>query len=408
MENCEVLILGSGHLAYRVAKLAGLAGYKTLHIQAKEFNREDPVSTPFERIHRAIGEIDLSKILMTYVVDSNDDFNLEILLGIMSLEKDVPVTAALFNEKLAPHLRDAHSRLYIMNPARIAAPAFVEALYGPVTHKKKINSEKQTERFSLPSDNLLKWLVILFLLFVGFFTLYFHYIDNLGWVDAIYFVTVTISTVGYGDINLKDAGPVSKIAAIVLIVVSTIMVWMIFSLIIDAVIKKRIQLALGRKKYSMKGHVILCGLGRVGYFIAEELLKRNEKLIIVESNENSQNIPHFRNIGANIYIGDARLPRILKNVCAENAKALISVINNDFGNLEIGLNARSFNPDLKIILRFFDDTMAAAIEKRLDIYHTLSMSKIADEYFLKTIMMPVPKADKTLEITNSDPQSVHV
>jgi voltage-gated potassium channel Kch len=384
MEKCDVLILGSGHLAYRVEKLASGRGFRTFHIEAREFDA-DGTCSPFERIHRVIGDIDLSAILMTYVVDSSDDFNLEVLIAIMTLTNDVPVTAALFNEKLAPHLRQSHSKLYILNPAKIAAPEFVNALDEPVKRKVHFKPGKLPLPVREQGDNVLQYLVMLFAGIVMLSTLYFHYFDKLSWVDAFYFVTVTISTVGYGDINLKDASPIDKMAAIVLIFISTVVVWVIFSLIIDRFLKKRIQLSLGRKKYSLKDHVIICGLGRLGYFIAEELIKRKEKIIIIEENENSQNIPYFRSLGARIYIGDARLPRVLQDVSAGHARALISVINNDYGNLEIGLNARSFQPGLKIILRFFDDSMAKAIQKRLDIYFTLSTSAIADQYFLETI-----------------------
>jgi voltage-gated potassium channel Kch len=384
MEKCDVLILGSGHLAYRVEKLASAGGYKTCHIHAKEFD-PNPAYSPYERILRAIGDIDLSAITMTYIIDSSDDFNLEVLIAIMTLSRDVPVTAALFNEKLASHLREAHSGLFILNPAKIAAHEFVKALDQPAKVKLHYKPEKLKGRVPAPADNALKYFVLVLIGIVIAATLYFHYFERLGWMDALYFVAVTISTVGYGDINLKDAGPVSKIAVIILIFLSTIVVWVIFSLIVDRYLKKRIQLGLGRKKYSLKDHVIICGLGRLGYFIAEELVKRKEKVIIVEANENGQNIPYFRSLGANIYIGDARLPGVLKDVSAENARALISVINNDYGNLEIGLNARSFNPDLQIILRFFDDAMAKAIEKRLDIYFTLSVSAISARNFLETI-----------------------
>jgi len=75
----------------------------------------------------------------------------------------------------------------------------------------------------------------------------------------------------------------------------------------------------------------------------------------------------------------------LQDVGAAHAKALISVINDDYTNLEIGLNARSFQPKLRLILRIFDESMATIIKEKLDIYLTLSMSAIADEKFVETL-----------------------
>ena len=56
---------------------------------------------------------------------------------------------------------------------------------------------------------------------------------------------------------------------------------LIFSLTIDVLLKKRMQLSLGRRKYNFSNQIIVCGLGRVGYFIVEELLQKNEKVIFL-------------------------------------------------------------------------------------------------------------------------------
>ena len=96
---------------------------------------------------------------------------------------------------------------------------------------------------------------------------------------------------------------------------------------------------------------------------------------------------HLRARGADVYIGDARLPRVLQDVNVTRAKALYSVINDDYANLEIGLNARSFQPDLRLILRIFDDSMSTRIKEHLDIHLTFSMSAIADGQFLEEVQI---------------------
>jgi hypothetical protein len=385
MQKCDVLIIGSGHLAYRVEKLAITKGYSTVHFHAKEFALMDTRNPGAPGILHTLHHIDLPSAKMIYVVDNEDNFNLEVLLALMTVNQDLPVTAALFNEKLAPHLSHAHSRLFILNPARIAAPAFVRALYEERKLTVKYRTDRIDERFRIPEDRLLQFLILIFVSVLLSAVIYFHFQERFSWIDSFYFVVVTITSVGYGDFNLKDSAMVSKIAGILLMLCSTVFIGTIFSLVIDNIIKKRIQRALGRKKYYIKNHVIVCGLGRLGYFIAKELIARKEKVLIVEADEDNHNIAYFRSLGADIYIGDARLPRVLQDIAVSDAKGVISVINNDYGNLEIGLNARSFCPELKLILRFFDESMGKTIRERLDIYHTLSMSDIADEKFIETI-----------------------
>lgn len=385
MKNSIVLILGSGHLAYRVEKLARSRGYNACHIKSEFFQLDNTSNSAFDKITNTLSDIDLSSVKMAYVIDDSDEFNLQLLVVLMSLNEHLPITASLFNENIAPHLRAAHPYLHIFNPAKIAASCFVEALYKPAEHLLRYIPAKPPNKPIAPEDHFIKALIGSFVLMMSGAILYFHFAENITWLNSVYFVVVTIATVGYGDINLANASALSKIIGIILIISSTVFIWMIFSLTVDRIIKERTQIFLGRKRYLYKNHIIVCGLGKLGYFIAEELINKNEKIVIVESNENSSNVHHFRQLGADVYIGNARLPSVLQDVAVADAKAVISVINNDYVNLEIGLNARSFQPKLRLILRIFDDSIAEGIKDKLNIYITLSMSAIADEKFLETL-----------------------
>lgn len=213
--------------------------------------------------------------------------------------------------------------------------------------------------------------------------MYFHFSEQLSWLDAFYFVIVTISTVGYGDINLQNSSALSKIIGIVLILCSSIFIWLIFSLLIDRIVKRRAQRSLGRKKYNYKNHVILCGLGRLGYFIADELQKTGERIVVIESNQESASIEYFRNLDIDVYIGNARQPHVLQDAGTEHCRALISVINDDYANLEIGLNARYFQPDLRLVLRIFDESMADVIKEKFDIH----LTKVCPLLLLKNLLL---------------------
>ena len=321
---------------------------------------------------------------MAYLVDDTDEFNLQLLIALLSIHKNLPLTVSFFNENITAHLKLQRPSLKILNPAKIAAPAFVAALSKPIIHKNISTSsiaEKQLKR----KDSFMLKLIASFLAVIIFATFYFKFSENLSFVDSFYFVIVTISTVGYGDINLVNATSASKIAGILLILSSTFFIWFIFSITINNVLHRRMQSALGRKKYNYKNHIILCGLGRLGHFIVEELILKGEQIVIIETNESSADIEYFRNKGADVYIGNAKLARILDDVGSRNARAVIAVTDNDFSNIEIGLNARSFNPDIKLILRIFDEKMGEKIKENLDIHLSLSMSALADDTFLNTV-----------------------
>lgn len=378
----RVLIFGSGHLAYRIRKLAAEQGLPSVH-RAPVHRSEGHQESEFDVIARTLHDVDLTTISRVVLVDDSDERNLELLIALISFDERIPVVASMFNENIAPHLNATHPRVRILNPARIAAAAFVAALDTPINHSLRyIPARIPDERPTRQMDPLILTLSAAFLSLLGVATTYFHFAEHVSWLDALYFVVVTMATVGYGDISLRDSSALSKMVGIALILTSTVFIWMIFSLTVDHLIKQRVQLGLGRKRYQYRNHVILCGLGRLGYFIGEGLLDRGERVIIVERNENSPTIDHFRRRGADVYIGDARLPRVLQDVGVTNAKALYSVINNDFANLEVGLNARTFDPSLRLILRIFDGSTAQRLKQNLDIHLTFSMTAIVDELFL--------------------------
>jgi hypothetical protein len=377
-----VLILGSGHLANRAKLLVTQKGFTVTHLPSLFHNLPSADSSTIQETEKVFHGLNMKSFTMTYILFEKDEDNLEIVIAMMALYPSIPITTSLFNENIRPHLEKANAKLIILNPAKLAAPFFVKALDNSIKRNQKSRPKQgPNKQVKKSSNSFLMFLITFFLLIIFSAVVYFHFNEHLSWLDAFYFVVVTISTVGYGDINLLQSSALSKVIGIVLILCSSIFIWLIFSLLIDRIIKRRAQRLLGRKKYNYKNHLILCGLGRLGYYIADELQKIGERVVIIESNQESANIEYFRNHNIDVYVGNARQPQVLQDAGAENCRALISVINDDYANLEIGLNARYFQPDIRLVLRIFDESMALVIKEKFDIHLTKSMSFIAAEKF---------------------------
>lgn len=377
-----VLVLGHGHLAYRIRALAQARGCTVLDLPVHDERADATASSSFERIMHALRDVEIDAVDAAFLVDDRDEHNLEQLLALVAHRPTLRVVASFYNENIAPHLQAAYPNVRILNPVKIAAPAFIDALATPITHSLRyVPASPGPVSGRLVPDRLVPRLATAFAALILGATAFFHVAERLPWLHSLYFVVVTVATVGYGDIALATSSSSSKVAAIVLILCSTFFIWMIFSLTVDGVVRRRAQLALGRRRYSESDHVILCGLGRLGYFIADGLLRAGERVIVVERNEDVSAIEAFRARGADVYIGDARLPRVLHDVGVTRAKALYAVIDADYVNLEVGLNARSFAPGLRVILRIFDQSMSRRLSEQLDIHLTFSMTAIAAEAF---------------------------
>lgn len=382
MNSGNVLILGSGHLASRTKLLVTQKGFSVTHLPNLFSTLPSADSSTISETEKIFNDLDMKSFNMTYVLFEKDEDNLEIVIAMMALYSNIPITTSLFNENIRPHLENANKKLIILNPAKLAAPLFAKALDNPIERNQKSGLKLDRNMPKKKSNNsFLIFLISFFSLMVFSSVVYFHFSEQLSWLDALYFVVVTISTVGYGDINLLNSSALSKMIGILLIVCSSIFIWLILSLLIDRIVKKRAQKSLGRKKYNYKNHVILCGLGRLGHFIAEELHTNGERIVVIESNQDSASIEYIRSLDIDVYIGNAREPQVLQDAGAEHCRALISVINNDYTNLEIGLNARYFQPELRLVLRIFDESMAEVIKQKFDIYLTKSMSFITAEKF---------------------------
>src|SRR5437868_7846279 len=181
MRNKTILIIGSGHLAFRVKRLVETNGYDTLHFSYDDFQLSNYEGSTIDKISATFHNVDLSSVYMTYILNERDDNNLELMIALMSLNKDLPITASLFNENVAPHLQASHANLHILNPAKIAAPVFVEALYKPVERFLNYAPVKPSHELkALPRfDYLLKVLLSSFAVLILLATFYFHFFEKL-------------------------------------------------------------------------------------------------------------------------------------------------------------------------------------------------------------------------------------
>jgi Trk K+ transport system NAD-binding subunit len=128
---------------------------------------------------------------------------------------------------------------------------------------------------------------------------------------------------------------------------------------------------------SAAGHVIVCGLGRVGYRLSMLLLRLGEKVVVINETARADWLRAVQEAGAEVISGDARSAATLAAAGLATAKAIIAATNHDVVNIETALDARQVRPDLPIVVRLFDRDLAGMLEERLGVRRALGSSALA-------------------------------
>ncbi len=125
-----------------------------------------------------------------------------------------------------------------------------------------------------------------------------------------------------------------------------------------------------------KDHVVVCGLGHVGYRVVEELRALGEDVIGIER-EGSEFVAILRDQGVPVHLGDARRDDLLLLTGIARAKAVVCATDDDLANLEIALDAKRMCPGIRVIMRMFDQRLAAKVGGALDLDQSFSTSALS-------------------------------
>lgn len=372
--NKQVVVFGTGHLACRIKKILTEKDFSVIELSDEKIKRKN--QGIFKNDELILNNIQ-GDIEYVFIVEDEDDKNIEFFIMMKSSGRKTKIFMSIFNMKIGQHIKQLHSDVCIVNPGEISADTFVQGISENVECEISYDTPLgSTFIKDISLSKTILYLLLVFLFVVIMSTLFFSFNTRLDLVDSLYFVIVTIATVGYGDINVLQESAGIKIYCISLIIFSMVFVGYSFSVVMNEILKKREAVALGIRKHKIKNHVIVCGLGRTGFFVVEKLLQQGEKVIIVEINKEAPFLEYFKSKGAFSYIGDATIPKTLQDVNVLHAKALIALVNNDSRNLEIGLNGRSLFPRLKLILRIYEKSISEEIKKVFNIQLAYSVSEI--------------------------------
>jgi len=127
-------------------------------------------------------------------------------------------------------------------------------------------------------------------------------------------------------------------------------------------------------------HMVLVGLGHLGYRVVNQLHKLNQDVVVIEREPRDDLVANLRGLGVPILEGDATREAMLDAAGIRRARVLVLCTQNDNLNMQIAVKARSMHADLRVVMRIFDDDFARALEHQFG-FHAVSATGMAAPIF---------------------------
>ncbi|HYV39147.1 MAG TPA: NAD-binding protein [Gemmataceae bacterium] len=218
-------------------------------------------------------------------------------------------------------------------------------------------------------------------------TLVFHVaIANETLPDALY-RTISLMATG-ADMGGRELPPGGweKVFVSLLRLAGAALTAAFTAILTNYLVRAQLSGALEARRIPDSGHVIVCGIGNVGFRVVEELLRQGEKVVAIERERDNAFIATARRQGVPVIIGDATLPEVLKQARAGTARAVIAATSKELINLEIGLLVRELNPKQRVVLLMVDPQLARTVREAAEIRLAVSIPALAAPAFVAAIL----------------------
>ncbi|MFL5341639.1 MAG: potassium channel family protein [Gemmataceae bacterium] len=209
----------------------------------------------------------------------------------------------------------------------------------------------------------------------------FFYATGTTAPDALY---RTISVIATGaDMNARTDE--HKVFVSFLRVFGAVLTAAFTAIVTNFLLRARLGGALEIRRVPESGHIVVCGLGNVGFRVVEELLKCHERVVVLERSRDNPFIGTCRRLGAAVIVGDASVPEVLRQARSATARAVVAATSDDLANLEIALLARELNPKQRVVVRLVDEALAETLREVVDVRLALSLPALAAPAFVAAL-----------------------
>ena len=184
-------------------------------------------------------------------------------------------------------------------------------------------------------------------------TVRFTYLNpRMSWLDALYFTSETITSVGFGDFSSPRSPSTLRMFAIGLMFGGVMITAILVAIVADLLLSRRFVHTAGlRRARHMRDHVVVVGLGSIGIRVVSDLAAAGYDVVVVEKDENNRFLSAAAKLDVPVIFGDATMRQTLESARVHQARGVAVVTRDDMENIRTGHRAagnpgvRQYDPD---------------------------------------------------------------
>jgi voltage-gated potassium channel Kch len=189
---------------------------------------------------------------------------------------------------------------------------------------------------------------------------YFHFALGKTWLAAAFYVTETMTNVGFGEVGVTQRGPAITLGAITAMLGGIVFTSIFIGSVASALTRAQWNAMQGLRRIRARKHVVICGGGKIGTAVLDLLTAAGKRVIVIEPNPDADLVRRARERDVDLLTGDASQAGCLDMCAIPHASAVLALTDSDETNLEIALGARVRSQTVPLVVRMEDASFANA------------------------------------------------
>ncbi|OBH00957.1 MULTISPECIES: NAD-binding protein [unclassified Mycobacterium] len=213
---------------------------------------------------------------------------------------------------------------------------------------------------------------------------------RMSWLDALYFTSETITTVGYGEFSFAQQSTALRLYVVALMFGGAIVTAILVAFLADLMLSRRFVKTAGLlRARHMRNHVVVVGLGSIGVRVVSDLTAAGYDVLVIEPDENNRFLPTVADLDVPVIFGDPTMRQTLESARVERARGVAVVNQDDMANIETGivlLEILGSDTKVPIVMRVQGRALGTAVNRRFGFENVRSIVDLAAPWFIGAAM----------------------